>query len=121
MTVAAFLYDNYYCWSPKKSFAGVFADVDEAKESLRGGRGENQNLETLDLDTYEFLRFVWNPIYERKEEDGKEFFKLCYKNGANAPEPEWIEAEYWPPSAKDGRYSTETQAKFNAGIWSEND
>jgi len=26
MTVAAFLYDNYYCWSPKKSFAGVFAD-----------------------------------------------------------------------------------------------
>lgn len=118
MTVVAFLYDNYYCWSPKKSFAGVYPTPDAAKEAVRGGRYEKQNLETMDMETYQFLKFEWTPAYETKEEDGKEFFRLRYKNGANAPDPEWVEAEYWPPGDKTGSYSTETQAKYNAGFWS---
>jgi len=117
MTVAAFLYDNYYCWSPKQSFAGIFATKEIAKESVKGGRWENQNLETFDLQTYEFNRYAWDPIYEHKEdrETKKQYFKLKYKNGGNAPEPEWVEAEM--RSCNSDKLSLESQAKFDAGYW----
>lgn len=115
MTVAAFLYDNYYCWSPRSSFAGIFDSKETAKECIKGGRYENQNLETFNLETYEFNRFEWDSTYEIKDENGKQYFKLKYKNGGGAPEPEWIEAEM--RSCNDEEYSLESQTKFDAGKW----
>lgn len=116
MTVAAFLYDNYYCWSPKQSFAGIFDTTEQAKKRILGSRWEKQNLETMDLATYEFKRFEWQPVYDHKadRETKKQYFKLNYKNGGQAPEPDWVEAEM--RSCNSDELSLESQSKFNAGF-----
>lgn len=67
MTVIAFLYNNYYCWSPHKNFRGSWDDVNEAKEHIKGGRYENQNLETYDIETGEWHCFKWRPFFKYKD------------------------------------------------------
>ena len=60
----AFLYDNYYCWSPKKNYRGTFGSEDDAQKSLRGGRWENQNLELYNIHTEQWRTYEWKSDYE---------------------------------------------------------
>lgn len=62
--ILAFCYDTYYCWGLQQNFRGVFDDIDEAKDSIVGGRSENQNLELINSETLEFQRYEWIPLYE---------------------------------------------------------
>lgn len=120
MTVAAWVYDNYYCWGISSNYKGVYSDQEEALEVLRGGRWTHQNLELLDLSTLGFTVWKWEPIYEynseyldEKDEDGthkkKETLTKRYDKTA-VP----IELKYGYGGEK---LDPDHQILFDAGYW----
>src|SRR5882762_8877653 len=64
MTVAAFIYDDYYCYGLRASFAGLFSNLSDAREFTLGGRYTRQNLEVMDLETCGISKYTWLPLYE---------------------------------------------------------
>jgi hypothetical protein len=77
---AAFLYQDYYCYGIKRSFAGLYDDDEDALSCIRGTRDVKINLELFDLESCEFQRYRWIPLYEDhgKYEEGPSLKRICW-------------------------------------------
>lgn len=114
MAYLAFIYDTYYCHGVKESFAGAYADREEACERLRGGRWEFQHLELMDSDTFGITVYEWLPLYN---------YKYWYLAGGEKKETlthSWDETKPVIELEWDGnrRYGHNT-IFFDAGRWKE--
>lgn len=116
----AFMYDNYYCWSPKSNFKGCYEDIEDALEDaleeLKGGRYENQNLELMHTETFEFRTYEWIPYYKEfdiRNEDGSssmdKLLQIYYDKEAEKIKIEW--------DGDTRQYGFYGNALYNSGYW----
>lgn len=135
MTVIAFLYDDYYCWSPLKNFRGQWEQWEEIEDALthiHGGRDSKQNLELMDIDTFEWRSYRWQPLFKVKEldkvkwkgPDGPDDFANDGYNIVMWPyyqdfdDPKTVKHRFewdWPTR----RWGFEGNAMYDAGMWEE--
>ncbi|MGI9570107.1 MAG: hypothetical protein ACR2PH_10320 [Desulfobulbia bacterium] len=110
LKLTAFLYDDYYCWTPRGTFKGVYDDEEDALNQLRGGRHENQNLELYNPNNGEWKSYTWTPYYEKDMNDN-----LTHDYMARG---EVVERVSIPP-ARSGDYIQEKKydIAYDAGYW----
>jgi len=82
MQFMAFMYDDYYCWGVQTSFKGNYDSLEDATNTLRGNRYENQNLEVLDNESGAFHVFRWQPKYKL---ESKSYYVQTLKDGKSVP------------------------------------
>jgi hypothetical protein len=132
MSVVAFLYEEYYLNSCKKSFRGQYDDIDDAKQFLRGSRADIY-LETMDLETFEWSRWHWEPDYEEKDIKPEHIEKYKDKYDALAkscpshlptsilieryPYPREADVEFFNDYYLETNVNYQARMKYLAGHW----
>ena len=127
MSILAFLYEDYYCYGIRSSFAGEYSTEDSAKRSVRPGRGDN--LELLDTGTLAFKRYKWDSYYEIRWGEYVDSGKFYQHTGEPIQSRRgYIKRKYQNDAIEEeliylGRYyqEWEQQEKLDAGYWKECD
>lgn len=125
MKVLAFLYDNYDDVGVRNNFRGIWDSKEKALETLKGGRFALNNLELLDLETFGWSQYIWEPTYilrsgewikhpwNKDEFDIQRKFLKYRWGGKDAKE-----IEIFPPSNYNAsEFGPEHDALYEAGCW----